>query len=86
MICPKCQSDLAVMRSMSSSEWECRDLKCLKCGHLATSLTMLLGRRQDKPLGSTARTMIQWAERGKFEEARRRAAERLARPDPDQTT
>ena len=79
MICPRCQKDLAVVFTQRAAEWETRDLRCRACGYRSTSLTRLLDRRQDNPLGTTARTLLKWAKGGMFAELKDRAASKLSR-------
>lgn len=83
MICPCCGKTLATMRTRRGGEYESRDLKCVSCGYLASSLTVLLERPQGDPKGTTAHTLMNWARAGHFAEIRRRAQERLAKPKKD---
>lgn len=52
MRCPRCQSDLGVLRTLqATAAAETRDLKCRACGYRATSVTFLLDRPQHAPVG-----------------------------------
>ena len=73
MKCPSCLEHLFTLRTVTASNGKACDLKCLRCGFRATSITlveespqqriertMLLGRTQKLKArtGATARTLV----------------------------
>lgn len=52
MICPKCQTRLFTLRTYSAGPtMTTRDLKCLKCGYMASSIEHRVERPQEAVLG-----------------------------------
>lgn len=81
MICPKCDSTLAVSRTERRRDCESRDLLCMHCGYRASSLTILLQRPQKNPKGTTSRTLVALAEEGIFDEVKEKLRKMLPRGD-----
>lgn len=76
MNCPRCGLQLMVYKTAGRGTYESRDYKC-RCGYRATSLNILIERRQENPQGAVSGTIMQRAVMGVFDDVAKALREKF---------